>query len=314
MHTPPRDVAISSLADRQHGVVARAQLLALGLERRAIRRRLAAGRLHPIHRGVYAVGHTVLSRWGWSMAAVLAGGEGAVLSHRSAASLWALRRGSAARIDITVPFTSGVRGTQAITVHRARAPIESTVEDGIPVTTVARTLADLAEVVPRRALEKALETAEAHRKLDVAEIDAVAAAHPGRLGPALVRKLVRGHDVESTTRGSLEDAFLELCETHGIPRPAVNARIGPYEVDFCWPAARLIVETDSWRHHGTRAAFRRDAAKAAALTAMGWRVVRVVDEQIAHDALATAERILELLDAARPRPAGGTGRTHGASR
>jgi hypothetical protein len=303
-HTPPPDVALARLASAQHGVVASRHLHQLGFDKHAIARMVRSGRLHRLHRGVYAVGHTVLPPSGRLLAAVLAAGEGAVVSHRSAASLWGLRRTATATVDVTVPVPRGFRGTASIRVHRSRPPIESAIEDGIPVTTVARTLGDLAEIVPRRALEAALERAEAQRRLDVAEIAAIAAAHPGRAGPALVRKLVWTHDVESTTRGSLEDAFLELCDAHGIPRPAVNARIGPYEVDFCWTDARLIVETDSWRHHGTRAAFRRDAAKAAALTEMGWRVVRVVDEQIAHEPRTTATRVLTLLAVGARMPGG----------
>jgi hypothetical protein len=251
--------------------MSRRQLLGLGFDRGGIERRLEAGRLHRLYRGVYAVGHTVLSRHGRWLAAVMACGPGASLSHRSAAALWGIRPTAAARIDVTVPHTSGFRSTAAIVVHRSRRPIETTTRDGIAVTTPGQTLADLATALPRRALEKAVEQAEALR-LDFA----IPAGHPGetRLREAMA------HDLSRTTRSPLEDAFLELCDTHGIPRPLVNATVEGFEVDFCWPGARVIVETDGHTHHGTRAAFERDRARDARLTVLGWRVLRFTNRQV----------------------------------
>src|SRR4051812_25632030 len=150
------DAAVAALAGRQHGVVARRQLAALGLRSAAIDRRVAAGRLHPIHRGVYAVGHTVLALRGRWMAAVLAAGPEAVLSHRAAAALWAIRPGT--WIEVTAPHAPRRRG---IVGHRGTvAPDERTVRDGIPVTTVARTLLDLAAILEPRLLERAMDEAE----------------------------------------------------------------------------------------------------------------------------------------------------------
>jgi hypothetical protein len=265
---------------RQHGVVSRRQLLELGFDRGGIERRLDAGRLHRLYRGVYAVGHTVLNRHGRYLAATMACGRDAVLSHRSAAALWGIRPTDAARIDVAVPHTSGVRSTAAIVVHRSRRPIAATKKDGIPVTTPGETLADLATALPRRALEKAAEQAEALR-LDVA----IPAGHPGetRLREAMA------HDLSRTTRSPLEDAFLELCDTHGIPRPLVNTVVEGFEVDFCWPEARVIVETDGHTHHGTRAAFERDRARDARLTVLGWRVLRFTDRQVRREAEWVAE-------------------------
>jgi hypothetical protein len=247
------------------------QLSELGFDEAAIRRRVGGGRLHRLYRGVYAVGHTVLNAHGRWLAAVMACGDGAVLSHRSAAALWCIRPTAAARVDVAVPHTSGVRSTAAIVVHRSRRPVDITTRDGIPVTTPGQTLADLATALPRRALEKAAEQAEALR-LDVA----VPADHPGagRLQEAMA------HDLDHTTRSPLEDAFLELCEVHGIPRPLVNTVVEGFEVDFCWPERRLIVETDGHAYHGTRAAFERDRARDAQLTAHGWRVMRFTERQV----------------------------------
>src|SRR5262245_16910772 len=188
--TPDQELA--ELARAQHGVVSRRQLEAMGFGERAIARRIAAGRLHRLYRGVYAVGHTVVSWRGAYLAAVLACGEGAVLSHRSAAYLWGIRPTSAPRIDVTVPRTSGVRSHGRIVVHRPVRPAEATARDGIRVTTPSRTLADLALALPRRELEKAAEMAEVH-KLHV-QVDP---DHPGakRLAEAL-----RGHDLGTDTR------------------------------------------------------------------------------------------------------------------
>jgi very-short-patch-repair endonuclease/predicted transcriptional regulator of viral defense system len=295
--TPPS--ALADLATSQHGVVARGQLRALGFSESAIGRFVAGGRLLRLHRGVYAVGHTALTRDGRWMAAVLAAGPGAVLSHASAAALWELRP-TTGRPHVTVPRAGAAPRLHGVTVHRARRAIEATAHHGIPVTTPARTLADLAEVAPRRALEKALEQAEALRILDVSALDALAAARPGRRGPTLAARLAHAHDLTATlTRSELEDAFLRLCARHGLPRPQVNARVEGLEVDFSWPAHRLVVEVDGFRHHGTRAAFERDRARDVALTAGGWRVVRFTDRHVKGEPATVAASLARLLSARR---------------
>ena len=285
---------IADLAEAQWGVVSRAQLRDLGLGEGAIARAMREGRLHRLHRGVYAVGHTVLKAEGRWLAATMACGPGAVLSHASAAALWDLRPTRSPRIDVTVRG-SAKRAPRGVAVHRTRRPIESTIHRSIPLTTPARTLADLAETVPRRGIEKALEQAEALRLLDVQAIDDVADANPGRAGPALVRRLVRAHDLGTFTRSDLEDAFLALCRRHRLPHPAVNRRIDGLEVDFTWRDEQVAVEVDGFRHHGTRAAFERDRARDARLTAAGWRVVRFTDRQVRRDAATVAERLERLL-------------------
>jgi Protein of unknown function (DUF559)/Transcriptional regulator, AbiEi antitoxin len=255
------------------------QLRSLGFDRDAIARRVEAGRLHRLHRGVYAVGHTIVPPRGRWLAAVLACGENAVLSHRSAAAHWGIRPSAAARIDVTVPRTSGVRSTAAIVVHRPGRPIESVTRDGIPVTTAGRTLADLATALPRRSLEKACEAAEAlglHVEIDP--------THPGA-------KRLADVDPGVMTRSPLEDEFLALCDRYGIPRPLVNARVEGFEVDFCWPDERLIVETDG-RHHLTRARFESDRARDALLTSIGWRVMRFTGRQLRRASAQVAARVL----------------------
>jgi hypothetical protein len=288
--TTPRDVRLAELAARQHGVVGVEDLRALGFDRDAIARRVASGRLHRLHRGVYAVGHTVLSRNGAYLAAVLACGPDAVLSHRSAAALWGLRPSDAPRIDVTVPHTSGFRTTRAIVVHRPLRTPDPMTHAGVPVTTPGRTLADLALGVPRRQLENAVEAAERLR-LHV-EIDD---DHPG------ARRLRAAANADLPfTRSELEDAFIEVCERCDISRPPVNSIQEGVEVDFCWPAHRLIVETDGHAHHGTRAAFERDRARDAQLTALGWRVVRLTERQIREEPERVAALLERLLSARSP--------------
>jgi hypothetical protein len=290
------DRRLADLAAKQYGVVSRRQLLHIGFDREAIGRRIRAGRLHPLYRGVYAVGHTVLNRNGRYLAAVMACGPGAVLSHRSAAALWGIRPSAAARVDVTVSRTSGVRSSARIVVHRPTRPAEQTVREGIPVTTPGQTLADLAIALPRRALEKAAENAEALR-LHVRVPD----GHPGakRLAEATA------HDLSTTTRSPLEDEFLEICAAYGIPRPLVNTVVEGFEVDFCWPAERLIVETDGYERHGTRAAFERDRARDARLTALGWLVVRFTRRQVRSAPASVAAVVMRARNAAALEPSDG---------
>jgi hypothetical protein len=266
-------------------------LRALGLGDGAIKGRVANGQLHRLHRGVYAVGHARLSREGRWLAAVLACGPGAALSHRSAAALWELRQSAAARIDVTVPRVSGVRSSGRILVHRPNRSTAVTVRDRIPVTTPMQTLADLAELVTEPGLERALEAAEGLRLLDLRALQAL----DGR-GARRAAALAATHDATTTVRSSLEARFLELCHAHGLPRPLVNARIEGVEVDFAWPAQMLIVETDGHRHHGTRAAFERDRARDARLTALGWRVVRITDRRLRDEPDSVAALLRALLE------------------
>jgi hypothetical protein len=205
------------------------------------------------------------------MAAVLAAGPRAALSHRSAAELWGIRPSAAAKFDVTVPRASGVRTSARIVVHRPKRHADTMTRHGIPITTPGQTLADLALALPRRDLEKAVEMADVRRLHVVAPED-----HPGAL---------RVHDAAAgalpvTTDSPLEDAFLALCDAYGIPRPLVQTIVEGYRVDFCWPEQRLIVETDGYEHHRTRAAFERDRAKDARLTASGWRVLRFTQPQV----------------------------------
>lgn len=275
---------VAALAEGQHGVVARRQLLDAGIAASTIDDRIASGRLVRLHRGVYAVGHAHLRREGFWLAAVLAVGPAAALSHRDAAALHGLRPSNGARVDVTTPAKR--RATARIRVHgeRSLAPADVTTVSGIPVTTVSRTLVDLAEVLALDALAKALGEAERRGALDTRGIEGTLARVRGRRGPcaatlrAALADLAR-HGAQ-LTRSELEDRFLALLAARGIPRPATNAYVEGYEGDAVWPTARLVVELDGWDAHKTRRAFQHDRAKGNALTQAGWTVLRFTHDDV----------------------------------
>ena len=288
---------IGGLALRQHGVVARRQLVALGLGRGAVDHRVSVGRLLVLYAGVYAVGHRALTADGHRMAGVLACGPGARLSHRDAAALWNLRDNARAAIDVTTP-RRGLRGHPGITLHRVRCidPRDVTVKDGIPVTTVARTLLDLAEVVPFRQLERAFEAAERMRVLDVNAIEQLVERTRGRRGlKPLGALLADRRDDVAPTRSDLERDFLDLLHDHGLPPPQVNVKVGGYEVDACWPEHRLVVELDSREFHLTPAAFERDRVRDAALVLAGCRVIRITYRRLRREPARIAATIRALI-------------------
>jgi very-short-patch-repair endonuclease len=277
------DLAIPALAAHQHGVISRAQLRTAGLHDRAIDRRIAAGRLHPVYRGVFALGHTALTSEGRWMAAVLASGDHAVLSHTSAAALWELRPLGSGSIHVTVPGDPG-RGRRAgIRLHRSAllGASERTVHRGIPVTTPVRTVIDLASMVRGRPLEHALDVAEQRRLVDFAELERRLAELPGRPGSPALRALLDSYTVAAfETRSAMEERFLALCDEHGLPRPRVNTRIEGEEVDFVWREARLIVEVDGYRYHRMPSAFEDDRERDVMLSVAGWHVMRFTWKQL----------------------------------
>jgi hypothetical protein len=239
------------------------------------------------------------------MAAILACGPKAVLSHRSAAALWGIRATSRSSIDVTAPRRQG-RHRAYVDVHRAGTlpPEDVTRVDPIPCTSVPRTLLDLASVIDRRALERAYEQAEVLGVLDVAAVHDLLVRSFGHRGSAVLRGIVSEvRQVETLTRSKLEERFLTIRDAAALPRPCVNAWVhlvgGGVEVDFLWPAHRLIVETDGHRVHGTRQAFERDRARDRRLLLAGWRVVRFTWRQIVRDPGEVGETIRALLGMAR---------------
>jgi Transcriptional regulator, AbiEi antitoxin/Protein of unknown function (DUF559) len=291
----PLDVAVAELAERQFGVVTAGQLRALGLGERGVRHRVRAGRLRRLYRGVYAVGHRVLRPEGHRLAAVLACGEGAVLSHVSAAAHWDLLSTSSARIDVTAALSR--HGAPGIRVHRSRSldSRDTATHRGIPITTIPRTLLDLAATVTPARLERAIAQAERLQLYDHRAIEDVIARSNGHRGTGALAKATARHDPK-WTRNDFEARFLKLVRDAGLPEPEVNSSLAApdhprLDPDFCWPAHRLIVETDGWDTHRTRAAFERDRRRDAALTADGWRVVRFTW----HDEPSVIERRLRAL-------------------
>ena len=286
---PPFDVRLAALAGRQHGVVSLHQLRSLGLGGSGVRDRVAAGRLHGVHRGVYAVGVPLLTpraRW---MAATLAYGRAAALSHRSAAAHIGLRANHSGPIDISLPSAVG-RSRPGIAVHRSttlRAEDIATV-DGIRCTTVARTLLDLADVLNRRGLERAIEQAEVLRIFNRRQVDLHLTRAAGRHGAPTLRAVLDANAEPAFTESELEEAFLDLCEGQGLPRPEVAVWVttgdGPLKVDFLYRAQRVVVETDGYTFHGHRQAFERDHRRDALLDLAGWKVRRFTWRQIAMDA------------------------------
>jgi len=253
------DAPIADLATRQHGLVTRPQLMAMGIGPDAIDRRIAARRLHPIHRGVFAVGHRVRTRESTWMAAVLAAGPDAVLAFRSAAALWGIRQGS--RLEVIAPRRLR---RPAIETHRIVLPDdEVTVEAGIPVTTPARTLFDLAAVVREHHLNAAFQEAEVRRLTSPTSLDALVARYPGRRGTRAIKRMLARHEAigRAVPTSLLERRFLALVDAHDLPRPTIN-RLGDHgEIDATWPGHRLIVECDGFATHGTREAFEEDRAR-----------------------------------------------------
>ncbi len=273
------DARIAAVAARQHGVVSIAQLRECGLSPTAVRERLRAGRLHRMHRGVYAVGHVAPSnerRW---MAAVLALGGDAVLSHRSAAALWNLLPPRDGSVDVSLLSRNG-RRRPGIRIHR---PLSLQAQEtsrlrNIPATSPARTLADLKAMVSARDWRRAVRQADF-------------------LG------LCAGPEIASDrTRSELERRFLWLCRRHRMPQPVVNMRIGAMTVDFCWVEQKLVVETDGYESHRGREAFESDRARDLRLRTLGYEVLRLSHRQVFDEPeriLATLQPMLILVGRAR---------------
>lgn len=269
--------------------MSRAQLAALGLGRGAIEVRLRAGRLRPIHRGVYAVGHDAIPVRGRLVAALLVAGRGGALSHGTAAHLLSLTPSMPAFVEVTTT-SRPPRNRAGARFHRTTTPLGTTVRHGLPLTTPLRTLRDLAATRPKAEVERACSEALVRRLVTEAQI----AAQRGP-GAAVLRGLVAGG--VAATRSELERRFLRAVAGAGLPRPLVNHRIGPYVVDFAWPEHRLVVETDGARFHDHALARRRDRARDAELQLRGWIVLRAGWEE--PDAVAARVARLLSLPASR---------------
>jgi predicted transcriptional regulator of viral defense system len=290
-----RERELALLADRQHGVVSHANLIDLGFKPGAIKRRTEAGRLFAVHRGAYAVGRSALDRRGRWMAAVLACGDGAVLSHRSAATHLGLLRSRPSNVDVT--SRHGRAGRVGITLHECQIEDdEVTVRDRIPTTSPARTLFDLSECVPGDRLKAACEEADRLGLLEMKELEQVVERGWGRHALKPIRPILADASYPEKTRSPLEGAFLAFCHDRQLPTPVANTEILGYEVDALWPARRLVAELDSWAYHAHRAAFERDRARDASLLLAGYRTIRVTHRRLHEEPATLADEIRTLLD------------------
>ena len=245
-------------------------------------------RLIRLHEGVYAIGYVPRSRETVWMAAVLACGDDALLSHRSAATLWGIRSGESRYPDVSLPTRNG-REQPRIVVHRvAMATPDLASHRGIPVTSVARTLADLSPLLDPDHLYMAVREAMYLRVFDSEAVEEV-------LGRRRARSLRLLMEDFTYTDSALERDFFALCKRYGVPRPLARRKIDGARVDFLWPAQRVVVETDGWQAHGTPAAFQADRAKTNRLVVDGWRVLRFTVADIRRRPARTARTVLRVL-------------------
>jgi very-short-patch-repair endonuclease len=289
-HGRAPDREIAELADRQHGVVATYQLVRLGLNHDEIRYRARIGRLHRIHRGVYAVGYSKLTPKGHRMAAVLAYGPNAVLSHRSAAAHWDIGPGFW-KIEVTTPqSTRSRKGTRS---HEATLHAEDvTVHDGIPVTSVARTILDLASQLNDDRLTRLIEAADRKERFDLEALDRAIARRPRTSGVVRLRRVLAVYRGPTDTRSKLERDFRALILSNGLPEPQYNVVVEGLTVDVYWPQWRLVVEIDGEPYHGNPHAFEADRIRDAILQKAGLRVLRVTGRRLTHDPAAVLADIL----------------------
>lgn len=292
------DRLISRLAEGQHGLVARRQLFDRGIGRGAVNARVDRGQLRVVHRGVYAVGFRPLSVHGRWMAAVLACGPDAVLSRRSAGQLWKIVPPADRWPEVTRP--SACRGLSGVLVHRGQIPADEIgAVAGIPVTSVSRTLFDLAGIDSKRQLERAMHEAEVRRYTDRLSLPDLLARYPRRRGAANLQALLRSKVPVGITQTDLEELFVELLDAHGLPRPQLNGTLPIrgrlLRPDCMWSRQRLLVELDGGAAHRTDRAFQGDRQRDRILLAEGWRSARVTWWQLHDEPAAIAADLRELL-------------------
>jgi very-short-patch-repair endonuclease len=281
------------LAREQHGVVSWRQLLDLGLSAQAIQHRRSTGRLHKVGYGVYAVGRPELTRRGRWMAAVLSCGPGAALSHRSAAALWGIATERPGCIELSAPVAHRHR-QEAIVAHRRKlGDADLTICDGIPITSLARTLVDLAAQFSESALERAVNEADRLDLVGPETLRATLGGYRGQRGVARLRALLDQRTFRLTD-SELERRFLRLVEAAGLPMPVTGRRLNGFKVDFLWPELGLVVETDGLRYHRTPAQQARDRIRDQAHTAAGLTTLRFTHAQVRFEAPYVRSMLLKV--------------------
>jgi very-short-patch-repair endonuclease/predicted transcriptional regulator of viral defense system len=291
------DQRIAAVAARQRGRIARRQLEAVGISSSSVDWRLSKGRLFPSHRGVFVVGHTATVELGAETEALLSVRPGAALSHWSAAGLLGLREPGPKEIEVVVDTWAGA-ANPGVRIHRSRI-LESKdvwIRSGLPVTSPARTLLDVAVSATDRQLEVAFDRAIVERLMKpthVADLLDRAGGHRGRARLAALLQQERG--ASTMTKSDAEERMLALIRLAGLPEPQVNAPFGKWSLDFYWPAARFVVEVDTYSTHGTRYRFERDRRKDNALRRADIEVMRIVRREIterSHGLIADITRSL----------------------
>lgn len=294
---------IGQVARRQHGVVRRDQLLREGLAPRAVSRLLRAGRLRQLHRGVYLVG-PVMPRLAREMAAVLACGRQARLSHASGGALWEIQPAPPTSVPPVVTVPQGVRVRRpGIRVHQSvhLAPDDVATVSAIPVTSPARTLVDLAAVVSARELERAVAAAERRGLVTLDELTARVQRHRRRPGIAALASVLRQEGGPAYTRSRLEDMFRAEVRRFGLPLPRFNPIVHGHEVDCHWPDARLVVELDGQAYHASWDQQEKDRERDAGLASTGIHVMRITWRQLARDTERTMIRVAQAMAIGRER-------------
>jgi very-short-patch-repair endonuclease len=273
-----------ALVRRQHGVIARRQLLELGFTSHAIKHRVSVGRLHPVRRGVFAVGRPALNEHGRWMAAVLASGDGAFLSHSSAATLWRIGFEQRSIIELSLPSQSH-REVPGLRIHRRPSlqPRDITVEYGIPATTPIQTIIDMSLRLDRRGTERMINEADKYDLTHPPQLRRALEERSGEPGVAVLREILDRRTFR-LTKEELERRFLPLARKAGLPVPLAGQWVNEFEVDFYWPDLGLVVETDGLRYHRTPAEQARDRLRDQAHTAAGLTQLRFTHEQVRYEA------------------------------
>jgi very-short-patch-repair endonuclease len=293
----PLELQIAQIAGRQDNLITWEQLVRIGVGRRSVARRVENGRWQRIHKAVYLIGPAPPTLSAKARAAAFAVGDGAAISHRAAAVIWALVPVTAEpELHVTVAGRNpGVK--PGIHVHRVAElpPNEVATKDGIPLTTPARTICDLAASEPLRDVESALAEARIHRLATDRQIKAVIQRAPTRPGAPIIRSLLEAEDDSGYTRSKAERRLRDLIHQAALERPLFNEPVLGYVVDAVWPSQRLIVEVDGYTYHGHRAAFERDRRRDQQLIAAGYRVIRITWIQLRDRPIETIASIVKAL-------------------
>jgi very-short-patch-repair endonuclease len=290
------DIEVARIAELQRGILARSQLVAAGLSPAAIKHRLRTGHLHVLYPGVYLLGRPRLEPLAAATAAVIyAGGQG-VLSHHTAARMWSLFDGPESPVELSAVGT-GMRSRRGLTVHRTRSLSQADVRlyMGLPVTSPARTLLDLAGILDMAELEAAYAMALRRKFVRLDEISAAIARAPRRMGIATLRALLDHGEQPTLTRSRYERKLRALIRAADLPQPLVNTKVEGHEVDFFWPQHRLVLEFDGFGTHGRRSSFETDRLRDQRLVAAGHRVLRITARQIDFTPHAVIARLAAAL-------------------